>query len=106
MDGLRAGQLSDAVPPHGEAFHALATVGGARVEHIVSSATPAHDEQVQDWDEWVLLLSGAAVLDLPTGPRSLAAGDWLLIPAGTAHRVLSTQAGTHWIAVHAGPGLA
>jgi cupin 2 domain-containing protein len=93
------------VPASGEAFHRLAEVGATRIEHIVSSDTPDPGEQVQAWDEWVVLLRGAARLDLGGVPVDLGAGDWLLIPAGTRHRVLWTEAGTHWIAVHGGaPG--
>lgn len=97
----RRGSLGREVPDSGEAFHLLATVGDARVEHIVSSDSPDAGEQVQTWDEWVLLVSGSAQLELPGGPVDLGPGDWLVIPAGTPHRVLGTSAGTHWIAVHA-----
>jgi mannose-6-phosphate isomerase-like protein (cupin superfamily) len=97
----RAGALSQSVPVAGESFHPLATIGGARVEHIVSSDAPDTVEQVQQWDEWVLLVSGSARLELPGGLVTLGPGDWLVIPAGTPHRVRATAAGTHWIAVHA-----
>ena len=80
----------------------LAEVGPTRVEHIVSSDTPDPGEQVQEWDEWVMVLRGAARLDLAGVEVALGAGDWLLVPAGARHRVLSTEAGTHWIAVHGG----
>jgi mannose-6-phosphate isomerase-like protein (cupin superfamily) len=96
------GRLTDAVPATGEAFHAVAELGGTRIEHIVSSDTPDPGEQVQGWDEWVLVVRGSARLEVAGVERSLGSGDWLLIPAGTRHRVLSTQPGTHWIAVHAG----
>ena len=99
------GRLTDAVPPFGESFHRLPDVGTTHVEHIVSSDTPDPGEQVQGWDEWVVVLRGAARLDVAGVEVALGAGDWLLIPAGTPHRVLWTQAGTHWIAVHGGvPG--
>jgi cupin 2 domain-containing protein len=95
-----AGRLTGDVPDSGEAFLSLATVGGARIEHIVSSASPDSAEQVQDWDEWVVVVSGAARLGLPGGELALGPGDWVLIPAGTPHRVLATERGTHWLAVH------
>jgi cupin 2 domain-containing protein len=100
-EGERRGALSQEVPDTGEHFHPVAAVGGARVEHIVSSGSPDTAEQVQAWDEWVLLVSGSARLGLPAGPVELGPGDWLVIPAGTPHQVLRTAAGTHWIAVHA-----
>jgi mannose-6-phosphate isomerase-like protein (cupin superfamily) len=100
-DQVPAGRLTDQVPAAGEDFHELATLAGARVEHIVSSAAPDPGVQVQDWDEWVLVLSGAARLEVAGHPVALAARDWLLLPAGTAHRVLATEPGTQWLAVHA-----
>lgn len=99
---MRSGRLSGEVPASGETFHPLAVVGTARVEHIVSSGSPDTSGQRQDWDEWVLVVAGAADLEVEGTPVRLDAGDWLLLPAGTAHRVLGTQAGTHWLAVHAG----
>jgi cupin 2 domain-containing protein len=96
------GRLTDTVPVSGESFHRLADVGTTRVEHIVSSDTPDPGEQVQGWDEWVVVLRGVARLDVAGDEIALGAGDWVLIPAGARHRVLSTEAGTHWIAVHAG----
>jgi cupin 2 domain-containing protein len=101
-DAPLRGRLTDTVPEAGESFHRLADVGTTHVEHIVSSDTPDPGEQVQGWDEWVVVLRGAARLDVAGVEVDLGAGDWLLIPAGTRHRVLSTQAGTQWIAVHAG----
>ena len=102
--GLVAGRLAGDAPDSGEAFLSLATVGGARIEHIVSSDSPDTAEQVQAWDEWVLVVSGSARLGLPGGELALAAGDWVLIPAGTPHRVLATEHGTRWLAVHGPAG--
>jgi quercetin dioxygenase-like cupin family protein len=98
--GVRTGRLTDQVPAAGEDFHELTSLPGARVEHIVSSATPDPAVQVQDRDEWVLVLSGAARLEVAGQQVALAARDWLLLPAGTAHRVLATEPGTQWLAVH------
>jgi cupin 2 domain-containing protein len=99
----KRGRLTDRVPPAGEEFHDLARVGGARIEHIGSSATPDHGEQVQPWDEWVLVVAGGARLEVGGELVALGPREWLLIPAGTVHRVVATEHGTHWIAVH-GPG--
>ncbi len=98
--GAVFGRLTDRVPDAGEDFHDLAAVGGARVEHIVSSATPDTGEQVQGWDEWVLVLAGTATLEVSGRRRDLAAGDWVLLPAGAVHRVVATSAATQWLAVH------
>lgn len=98
----RAGRLTERIPDTGEDFHDLVTMGGARIEHIVSSAAPDLQVQVQDWDEWVLVLAGRAELDLLGTRVELSAGDWVVIEAGTPHRVLMTSPGTHWLAVHGG----
>jgi mannose-6-phosphate isomerase-like protein (cupin superfamily) len=95
-----SGSLSAMVPSHGESFNELATMGSTRVEHIISSATPDPSLQVQHRDEWVLVLSGRAVLEIDASRLELAAGDWVLLEAGTPHRVLTTERGTHWLAVH------
>ena len=101
---VRGGSLTDATPETGEAFHLLAELGPLRIEHIVSSDTPDPGEQIQDWHEWVLLLAGAAELELAGVRLPLSRRDWVVIPAGTTHRVQSTQAGTQWLAVH-GPAV-
>ena len=101
---VRGGSLTDASPETGEAFHLLAELGPLRIEHIVSSDTPDPGEQIQDWHEWVLLLAGAAELELAGVRLPLSRRDWVVIPAGTTHRVRSAQAGTEWLAVH-GPAV-
>ncbi len=101
--GALGGCLTDAVPEVGEAFHLLAELGQVRIEHIVSSETPDSGAQVQDWHEWVLLLAGAAELEVAGVLVPLSRRDWVVIPAGTTHRVRSTQAGTQWLAVHGPP---
>lgn len=98
------GRLVDDVPEKGEAFHQLVGLQGARVEHIVSSDLPDPTEQVQGWDEWVIVLAGSADVDVAGERVTLHELDWLLIPAGTRHRVLATTQGTQWLAVHGAPG--
>lgn len=97
---MLTGRLTERVPDDAEDFHELAAFAGLRVEHIVSSIRPDPAEQLQSWDEWVLVLRGSARLDVAGEGIDLVAGDWLLLPAGTRHRVLRAEAGTHWIAVH------
>ncbi len=98
------GHLANTIPESGEAFATLTSLGSVRIEHIVSSDSPDTGEQMQGWDEWVLLLSGAAELEICGERLPMSDGDWVVIPAGTSHRVLVTRAGTHWIAVH-GPAV-
>jgi len=95
---------------YGEHFNDLLTRPGCRIERIVShgQASPPGFWYEQDWDEWVLLLAGEAVLgfeDAPAGNTwqvNLRVGDYLLIPQGQRHRVELTAENepTIWLAVH------
>jgi cupin 2 domain-containing protein len=94
-------------PDFGEHHVTLWRRGGAagsswelRLEHIVSSASPPSMTMDQDDDEWVVLLAGTAVLEIAGQRCELAAGDWLLLPARTPHRVIETTSGARWLAVH------
>jgi cupin 2 domain-containing protein len=58
----------------------------------------------QAWDEWVLVIRGAAeiVLADEDAPRVLIPGDYLFIPAHVRHRVMFTDPNqpTVWLAIH------
>ena len=99
----RIANLSDAgeAPAQGERFVELARLGNTTIETIVSSADPSTEIYDQPHDEWVLLLGGTAELEVAGARVSLRAGDWLLLPAHTPHRVLGTSDGARWLAVHA-----
>lgn len=92
-----------------EAFCEILTRPDLRIERIVSTghASPPGFWYDQPWDEWVLVLAGAARLRLAdeAADRVLAPGDHLLLPAGTRHRVTWTSPGepTVWLAVHCPP---
>ena len=94
----------------GECFDDLLKRPGCRLERIVSQgqASPPGFWYDQNWDEWVLLLTGSATLRLASQPApiTLTPGDHLLIPAGERHRVEATQAepATVWLALHVGEG--
>ncbi|MBC9175912.1 cupin domain-containing protein [Pseudoroseomonas ludipueritiae] len=98
--------------PGEECFHDLLTAaGGARVERILSlgAASPPGFWYEQDWDEFVLVLSGAAVLAFQDGrEHRLEAGDYAILPAFCRHRVAWTDPAreTLWLAVHMPPGAA
>ena len=81
----------------------LAQSGSARIERIVSDghASPEGFWYDQGRDEWVLLVSGSAVLEFEDGRVELNPGDHLLIPAHRRHRVESTSptGKTVWVAV-------
>lgn len=91
--------------PESELAEPLIEGAGVLIERIISrgQASPPGFWYDQDRDEWVALLQGRAVLAYADGRRvSLAAGDWLLIPAHEKHRVEYTSAEPPciWLAVH------
>ena len=84
----------------------LARGNGATVERIVSRGhrSPAGFWYDQEWDEWVMVLQGAAGLEFHgrTPLVELAPGDHMMIPAHARHRVAWTSENqpTVWLAVH------
>jgi cupin 2 domain-containing protein len=76
---------------------------GSDIFRIVSQGH-ATDWLTQDFDEWVVLLSGAARLlfEKEGRPRKMKPGDCLFIPAGCRHRVTWTDPAQRsvWLAVH------
>ena len=101
---LERGSLAaDKVPLVGEQFRKLVQVHNVVIEEIVSSALPDSFDYRQDHDEWVLVLEGGAQLDVDGTTVTLTSGEWVLIRADVAHRVLRTEAGTRWLAVHIHP---
>jgi cupin 2 domain-containing protein len=88
-----------------ERFDELLLGKNFRVQRIVSTgqASPPDFWYNQTQHEWVVLLQGAASLQLADEdqPRGLRAGDALLIPAGCRHRVewTSDEMPTVWLAV-------
>ena len=95
---------SDAqAPSDGERFDELLKHRNLVVERIVSSADITPQDYVQAQDEWVLLVRGEADLRIAGELSTLTPGDYVFLPAGTAHRVERTQAGTLWLAVHLHP---
>ncbi|WP_136661116.1 cupin domain-containing protein [Nitratireductor sp. XY-223] len=93
----------------GEIFDTLQSAPGMRIERIVSTGqvTAEDDWYDQDDDEWVVVLAGAARLQIEgeSEERSLTVGDWIRLPAHCRHRVTWTQDNppTVWLAVHHEP---
>lgn len=88
-----------------EAFTELLARPGVRVERIVSrgQSTPEDAPMVQDQDEWVLLLEGAAGLRIEDSDEvTLHAGDHVWIARGQKHWVTWTAKDrpSVWLAVH------
>jgi len=95
---------TDAAPPEqGERFDVLLSHKGLVIERIVSTSKIASQQYVQEQDEWVVLLQGSATLDVAGDQVALNDGDYLFLPARTAHTVLSVSDGALWLAVHLHP---
>jgi cupin 2 domain-containing protein len=100
--------LTDAVSdPAREVFTTLLAAPGVRIERIVSlgQASPPGFWYEQTYGEWVLVLAGAATIEIAdAAPRRLAPGDYLWLPPRCRHRVAWTDPGraTVWLAVHVG----
>lgn len=106
---LMAGNLFAGLPVAKEAAELLETLltrPGLRIERIVSSgqASPAGFWYEQADAEWVVLLSGEALLRFEdeAEARRMHIGDWLYIEPRRRHRVDWTAAATPtvWLAVH------
>ena len=70
------------------------------VEQILSGPGVAAEDYLQDQDEWITLLAGAAVLEVGGERVELGRGDWVLLPAGVPHRLVEVETGSNWLAVH------
>jgi cupin 2 domain-containing protein len=106
---MMSGNLFADLPAGAEATERQETLlgkPGLRIERIVSSgqASPPGFWHEQAETEWVLLISGEALLRFEdeTEARRLHAGDWLEIEPMHRHRVEWTAVGipTVWLAVH------
>jgi cupin 2 domain-containing protein len=96
--------FTDVQPPQeGERFETLLSHKNLVVERIVSSSATTPHECVQPHDEWVILVTGEAVVRVAGESRTLTSGDYLFLPAGVPHTVERTSHGTLWLAVHLHP---
>ena len=96
-----SGNIAEELPE--ELVEVLAEGSHVRIERIVSDghSSPADFWYDQEQNEWVLLISGSAVLEFEDRMLEMKAGDYVLIPARQKHRVLSTSSveKTVWLAV-------
>lgn len=106
---VRRGALTDGIPAAlpDELVTILCFGAAMRVERIVSRGhrSPPGFWYCQDEDELVLLLAGAARLEVDgRGELSLMPGDWIDLPRGVRHRVTHTAADTDtiWLAIFRG----
>ncbi|MDD5462138.1 MAG: cupin domain-containing protein [Methylococcales bacterium] len=96
------------IPEHipEELFASILKRDNVYIERIVSKGhiTPAGQWYDQAWDEWVILLHGKATIVYEQDQQivQLTAGDYLLLPAHTRHRIewTSPETNTVWLAVH------
>lgn len=93
-----------------ELFETLLQHPQLKIERIVSAghSTPTQEWYDQDWDEWVILLQGAAGLRYANGESiDLQPGDYVYLPAHTRHQVshTTTEPQTIWLAIHFAPPL-
>jgi cupin 2 domain-containing protein len=90
----------EAAPSTGELTSQLVRVGDNVIEQILSGVLDKPVTYNQSHDEWVVVLAGAAELEVNGERLSLLPGDWVLLPRHTPHRLLETADGTNWLAVH------
>ena len=88
-----------------EKFEQIISGKNIQIERIISTGqtNPSGQWYNQELDEWVILLQGEAELSYADDSRiKLKAGDYLLIPAHTKHRVeyTSIEPPCIWLAVH------
>ena len=104
---MKQDNIFSEVPPEltEELTESIARNRNIRIERIISKGHKSADGfwYDQDEDEWVLLLQGAARLQFEheTEEVNLSAGDHMLIPARTKHRVSWTDPDreTIWLAL-------
>jgi cupin 2 domain-containing protein len=103
---LNVKNIFDNLPdfPHSEEiFDKIADTDNCRIERIVSTGQSSPEDfwYNQSENEFVLLLSGSAVLEFEDYEIRLTKGDYMVIPAGVKHRVKRTDRKEHsvWLAV-------
>ncbi len=85
---------------HEESFEQLLSHKNISIERVVSKSFKNGSWMLQDHDEWVILLQGDALLEFKDRNINLKSGDYILIKAREAHRVLNTSESALWLAVH------
>lgn len=107
IEGNLFANIPDSLPD--EIFENLIGQSNFKLERILSSgqATPQGMWYDQEWDEWVILLSGSAELlfEGEDKVRNMRPGDFVNIPAHKRHRVEKTDGArvTVWLALHYEP---
>ena len=102
---MNIGNLYDnaAPPATGERFETLLQHKNLVIEQICSSSKIPLSQYIQTQDEWVLLVQGAAEMEIDGKTESLKAGDYVFLPANMPHSVKTVSQGALWLAVHLHP---
>ncbi len=91
---------------HNEVFETILQNDKIKLERIISKGhiTPVGKWYDQDFDEWLILLSGKAILSFMDQAENitLIPGDYMLIEAHKKHRVeyTSYDEETIWLTLH------
>lgn len=83
-----------------EVFTTLLKHKNVEIEIINSNKVQNGQWYKQKQDEWVVILSGEATLEIESEIQILVAGDSLFIEKNRSHRVLQTDEKTLWLAIH------
>ncbi len=88
-----------------ELFESIISNDNFKLERIVSDGHITENDfwYDQEQDEWVILLSGQAVIEYENLEKiDLLPGDYIIIPAHKTHRVVYTsqKEKTVWLALH------
>ena len=104
MTDVMRGSLADerSAPETGERVDTLVRLRNLSIAHVLGRIV-APTAYLQTEDEFALVLEGEATLDLLGERIELAPGDWVLLPAGVPHHVITSEPGTSWLTVKLGP---
>jgi cupin 2 domain-containing protein len=105
VTAVRRGRLRppEDAPEFGEVVESVVELSGIGVEQILSGELAGPVDYRQDHDEWVVVLAGGAELEVAGSPVSLSTGEWVVLPRGVPHRLVSTRAETSWLALRVPP---
>ncbi|MET0076731.1 MAG: cupin domain-containing protein [Candidatus Thiodiazotropha lotti] len=85
-----------------ETLETLLNRKNVTIERILSPPNSVTEVLQQPHDEWISILQGSAKLEMDDRQHNLHRGDYVMIPANTPHRVLTTSHQPHciWLTVH------